>query len=607
MDKVKVFFVRYCQWLALGLAAAFLLWMVYANVLEKPVSVPVGQNKPGVLPGDVNAEVWSGDGPGAKLESAVTSTAKYGAFPQTPDFHERIEKAFLPQEEVAWANPIFPVPAPVKYPDAGGQEQAPKATFVTGLPVLPPLGELTFSAGHSNVTITPPNAPAPAGQPGLVAAVDKNWITVLGKLPMDSLSKSFTAANVPATFFNTQVLRVVLVRQERTPAGAWDPETVVSPLAIYPTDALPPADATADVQSTATAEAAKNVQILLQPAFYTIVNGDKWYVPGTENPNVVVTQVVTEVVPPTPVTPKVKPVTPKTPVVPPRTAGGTTGGTPGTGGKSSGGKSGGTGKHSIDTSAGSRDSFYYGGGGGGYGGDVPIPPQRPPTGNNGASPLPGDPAQPNPTDPNPATGTPPPAMTTAKFSPANSPDITVWAHDDTVEPGKTYRYALKYYLLNPVAGSKNLCKPESLADIFWIESPLSDWSVPIRVDPDTNFYATAISGREGMKFDVFKWHNGLWQMETADVHPGDMIGNLDPRTKTDFTTGWTLVDIRLDPAGNDSNRIILLANNNGTVVRKELKLDKASPKYQDLLKQANKAAAPGGAVPPPAPAAAPAQ
>ncbi len=607
MDKVKVFLVRYCQWVALGGAAAFLLWMVYANVLEKPVTVAVG-SKTDVVPGDVYTEVWSGDGPGSRLDAAVNSQAKLPNFPVTPDFHERLVDAFAAPPVEPYAHGWTPAQPEVVYKGADEQDIAPKLAAVTGLPVLPPMVGLAVASGHSNVTVTPPNAPAGGfGQPATAATVDRTWKTISAVLPMAALNQSFAAANVTPQY-PTQLLRVVLIRQERDPAGNWGPEVPVPGLSIYPTEPLPPSDAPADVQTAATDYAAKNMQVLLQPAFYTVVNGDKWYLPGTMNPNVEVDQVVAPVVPP-PVQPKVKPVPKTTATTPPKAVGGT-GGTGGTAGKAGGGKAGG--KRSIETAVepptlirpGNPDADDHYGPGGGYGGGPQVTPAG--GGNTPApspTPDPGTPAAGDPTAPPAVPGTPPPLPQSPKFSPAKSSDITVWAHDDTVESGKTYRYAVKYYLLNPVAGTVNLCKPQSLADVYWIESPNSDWTDPIRVDPDTNFYATAVSGRDGIKFDVFKWKNGEWKMETADVRPGDVIGNLDPKTKTDFTTGWTLVDVLPDAAGSAANRVILLANNNGTVVRKELKDDKASGKYQNLLKLVNKGVPPGGATPPPAAAA----
>ena len=592
MDKVKVFLVKYCEWLALGLASAFLLWMLYTNVLEKPVTVPVGSEAE-VVPGDVYAQVWSGkqnDGPGTRLEAAVSKGNPLPGFPTTPDFGDRVKVAFDPHPAPPLSG-YSPQPAPTVIADAPETVVKDPSKFVTALPIIPPPTDLAFAAGHSNVTVTPPNGTPAGGGTGTVSAVDKNWVTVKGVLSAAALAKSFSDANVPP-IFPTQLLRVDLIRQELDPSGSWGPDTTIGPLSIYPTDPLPPVDAALADQAAAEDYAAKNAPMLFQPAFYPVVNGDKWYLPGTMNPNVEDTSTVEEVKPTKPT----KPVTKVTPVVPPVNRA-TGGGTSGTNGGKSGGKAGGKGgQHSVATS--DQNSYYYGGGGGGGPppsfGDKPAHREVPP-------PSPGDPVQ-DPT-PDPAmtpgavgTTAAPPLPSTPKFNPAQISDITVWAHDDTVEPGKTYRYAMKYYVLNPVAGTTNLCKPQSLADVFRLESGMSDWTTQVRVDSDTNFFAKDTSSRDGIKFDIFKWKNGVWQMETVEVHAGDVIGSVDPRNKTDFTTGWTLVDVR--QAAND-DKIILLANDNGTVVRKELRTDKNMARYHKLLELVNKANPNGGNTPPP--------
>jgi hypothetical protein len=40
-------------------------------------------------------------------------------------------------------------------------------------------------------------------------------------------------------------------------------------------------------------------------------------------------------------------------------------------------------------------------------------------------------------------------------------EIVFWAHDDTVEPGKVYRYRIRLGVLNPVAGTNQLSAKDS--------------------------------------------------------------------------------------------------------------------------------------------------
>jgi hypothetical protein len=155
---------------------------------------------------------------------------------------------------------------------------------------------------------------------------------------------------------------------------------------------------------------------------------------------------------------------------------------------------------------------------------------------------------------------------------------------------------MKYVVLSPTYRSTNLCDPQTLADVFSIVSADSAWTDPVNVESDTNFYAVEVKGK-GIHFHIFKWKNGFWQMQDVlQATDGDMIGSAD--AKTDFTTGWTLVDIRDDPR-DDTNKIIVLVSENGAVKKKELNIDQRSQEYHHLLEEARKAsAAAPGAQPP---------
>ncbi len=187
-------------------------------------------------------------------------------------------------------------------------------------------------------------------------------------------------------------------------------------------------------------------------------------------------------------------------------------------------------------------------------------------------------------------------LPSGSFDPSQQGDIKVWAHDATVQAGHTYRYMLKYVLANPVAHTSNLCKDPSLAQQFSLDSADSTWTSPVNVESDTSFFAVDVKGH-GIHFSIFKWKNGVWQMEDVVSTPGDMVGNVDAAgTNTDFTTGWTLVDVRDDPRDED-NKTILLVSDNGAVKKKQLTLDQHSAEYHRLyalyVQQAKPAAAAG--------------
>jgi hypothetical protein len=215
-------------------------------------------------------------------------------------------------------------------------------------------------------------------------------------------------------------------------------------------------------------------------------------------------------------------------------------------------------------------------------------PMQPPPGPPGGPALPGGPADAtagnnvNPAMDNPSATLP----TTGSFDPSKQADIVVWAHDDTVQPGKTYRYALRYYLKNPVMQTQHVCNPQKLADQFYIQSTDSSWTDPVTVKSETNFFVVSVSSstrNPAVRFDIFRWKNGVWQMQTTNAGPGDMVGSVDPTTQTDFTTGLTVVAVLPDSL---NPKTILLTTEGGTVLRRDLTADQNSPEHKKLKDQA---------------------
>lgn len=111
---------------------------------------------------------------------------------------------------------------------------------------------------------------------------------------------------------------------------------------------------------------------------------------------------------------------------------------------------------------------------------------------------------------------------------AEETNLLFWAHDDTVQPGKTYRYRIRIGVLNPVAG-KNYLADEYLGyrnkALLWSEfsSDSEEVSIPGRA------YFFAKSYREDadiMKVEVAKYLWGYWRSETFDVKPGEIIGHV---------------------------------------------------------------------------------
>jgi hypothetical protein len=211
---------------------------------------------------------------------------------------------------------------------------------------------------------------------------------------------------------------------------------------------------------------------------------------------------------------------------------------------------------------------------------VPVPPPTVPSVPNydPANPTAGIGSGSVPTGPfDPTRLTPDP--TTGKLA-----DVAVWAHDDTVQPGKTYRYRMRVRLKNPLYGTWNLAKDPKLAEQFTIDSPWTDWK-EVKAPRNTEFFFA--NARTQIKDDtvlsatvnVFKRIKGEWTMEQFTVAPGDSIGGV--KNGVDYSTGATLEDLRRSVRGNDTR--IMVSDEAGNIDRIDLNAQKDDPWYKTLL------------------------
>lgn len=150
--------------------------------------------------------------------------------------------------------------------------------------------------------------------------------------------------------------------------------------------------------------------------------------------------------------------------------------------------------------------------------------------------------------------------------------LLVWAHDDTVQPGKTYQYRIRIGVFNPIAG-KDWFQSDQ-ADykdriVLWSDysQPTAEVSVPKRIyvfPMDVVADRDAINDIEGVQVEVAKYYLGQWRNFDFDVYPGEVIGyevedveeadDMESRAdrpqmtsqesdKVDFTSDATLVDV----------------------------------------------------------------
>lgn len=125
----------------------------------------------------------------------------------------------------------------------------------------------------------------------------------------------------------------------------------------------------------------------------------------------------------------------------------------------------------------------------------------------------------------------PSAAEAAQVSSLLAQKVQLWAHDLTAARGKTYRYALRAKLNNPLFLKNTEVQP---ADVDQTKSATitlaSDgWSEPVRVDDEVYYFVTSAEGPDVTRTtaiataDVFTFTWGYWRSGKVVMQPGDPI------------------------------------------------------------------------------------
>ena len=594
MQKTLDILEKNVQWIVLGLAGLFLLWVAYAYVWTPPATVKI--NNRIATPADA-ALVTQVE---AKQLDQQIKDSRSVNFP-TDDLVTAWEKhiqdpyaAPLPQlafNTVTQGQVVFDP----GHHDPNGMPR------ITELPVPPKPQLLPPTAGLSTVSLQAPNAP----QNGNVQAVaqptkDTDWITLSAVIRAaalrDALQAPLKGAAIDPGLYNTSLLEVVLERQESNGVDAngaptFPPEdktnvTKIPALSIYqPTLQKVPADsASKDAQYQFLTWAQQNPSLVSAPVFNQVTAGDPWPTPqlpaatpdagtppgtpaapasvpatGAPDPSAVPSGAAPSGNPPTnppPATPPTTPTpAPTTPVAPPAAAGM---------------------KYPSNASY------------------APLDPSRPPDSGYPSRRSRRDYFPPgfNPANNpgiNPGNGGGPDPNNAAVIDAVNlTNDLLIWATDETVKPGKTYRYRISYKIKNPVFGVTNLA-PEALVKQFLINSPPSDWTDAVKALPITKFWVASVAQNHA-SLDVFQYQGGTWKtMKKVPANPGDQVPGTD----------LTLVDVRSPEASHGQNQYVLLTSDTGEMQRRDLATDQKDSDHALMLDPTGAGA--GTAPPPPAP------
>jgi hypothetical protein len=123
-----------------------------------------------------------------------------------------------------------------------------------------------------------------------------------------------------------------------------------------------------------------------------------------------------------------------------------------------------------------------------------------------------------------------PAAAPAVLSTLENPNVKIWTHDMTAEPGATYRYRIRVVLNNPLFGRNLQQAQAALATNSLIEGPWSDWTEPREVDRPNYFFITAADeGNAGLSplpsasAELFSFYYGYYRVANVHLEPGDPL------------------------------------------------------------------------------------
>lgn len=106
--------------------------------------------------------------------------------------------------------------------------------------------------------------------------------------------------------------------------------------------------------------------------------------------------------------------------------------------------------------------------------------------------------------------------------------ITFWAHDDTVEPGSSYRYRIRLGVFNPVAGTGKAREEDVEKDskvVLWSE--FSDVTDVVAIDKRLYFFPVNVQETAmAAEVQVCKYVLGYWHSDQFMVKRGDVIGRI---------------------------------------------------------------------------------
>lgn len=658
MPKPAELVEKHIQWVPLGLGVAFVGWMTWTYIANPP-TVEVGGQSLGAgaidphtvqtsvtniqdkmnQPGSVTIPVPDLAGPLRRGLAGPTSRPLAAGWSTA-----RPLDLDLPKGGAGGTAPVTRPTTPVVVDVA----EANRVKALAALPAATPIGTSrgVSTINPDSMVLAAQAVPPAPGTPGAgVGGVDREWVTAAFEIPMDGVTAAWVETRVPDQLLTT-FLRVEVERQEQLPDGSWGNATIVRPLAKsqLAMNPMPPAG-NGQLETAYRGWAEANQSEILQPGFYAVLGGSSWHMPGSKviagpgvafDPRRYLNGPI-----PAELTDEQKEMVRQARRAeaerreaerrerrrnqanqPPPDDGGGRGRPPGGGGPggmrfapeppsffsflpSDLAPSTATGPEGSAVVAfqarppASRPPGYPPNlpwPPPGVGGDISPNPDNP-GGDPGGMPgfQGGEPGMPGvPVEQAPDLG----RIPSGPIDPRAWTDgpIKTFQHDETVTPGKTYRYRARYLLLNPLYAQPAAAAPD-VAKAFTWASAWSDWTAPQEVPERISFFVNSriTTGATSVSFEIFQFVGGKMRSRTSTVAVGDIIGGME--NLGDFTTGYTLIDIRRNPGGE--NYALILAPDGKTIIRRDNTSDTASGTYKDLRQQVSAGAAPAPVIPPP--------
>jgi hypothetical protein len=136
--------------------------------------------------------------------------------------------------------------------------------------------------------------------------------------------------------------------------------------------------------------------------------------------------------------------------------------------------------------------------------------------------------------------------------------LVFWAHDDTVEPGKTYRYRVRLGLFNPVAGMNKISEqnePRKNEVILW--SAFSSPTDPLDIPERLYFFPLREAGKV-VTVQVSRYQFGYWYNWNFPVQQGEVIGTVVQNKETNGETTTLSKDVTLPKSIDYSTGAVLV-------------------------------------------------